>query len=112
MCGEYTESGIQVALSSGSPPRVWGIPKLKAMVEKMCRITPTCVGNTIKEDDKMLNKEDHPHVCGEYFDIVRKSLSPQGSPPRVWGIPAADARNALTYRITPTCVGNTRLAPS
>ena len=49
MCGEY---GVRVNLidpSGGSPPHVWGIPILRAGISHDTRITPTCVGNTLKD---------------------------------------------------------------
>ena len=46
VCGEYAVTVVSYAHDLGSPPRVWGIPRLGYPVD--------------------LITGDHPHVCGEY----------------------------------------------
>ena len=52
----------------------------------------------------------HPHVCGEYDSGNIEELTFDGSPPRVWGILAAENAAKAAQRFTPTCVGNTPLS--
>ena len=49
----------------------------------------------------------HPHMCGEYYDLVGVPVPVIGSPPRVWGIRMGRASNHTRPRFTPTRVGNT-----
>ena len=65
---------------------MWGIPEIKAYLDKNNRITPTHVGNTNKEGRKAILNEDHPHACGEYTDNCYYIDDIEGSPPRMWGI--------------------------
>ena len=49
----------------------------------------------------------HPHMCGEYYDLVGVPVPVIGSPPRVWGILLERNRTSASNRFTPTRVGNT-----
>ena len=73
------------------------------------RFTPTCVGKTPSDMMAFRKAAVHPHVCGEngYAHIIAVRL--QGSPPRVWGKPAARVCEYSSSRFTPTCVGKTRI---
>ena len=87
MCGEYITILLSMAVILGSPPRVRGIPEKAGEVVMKIRITPACAGNTeLDVLDKAL-AEDHPRVCGEYAWGKYAAHAPQGSPPRVRGIP-------------------------
>ena len=48
-------------------------------------------------------------MCGEYESSIKFPRFPSGSPPHVWGIRSLAMYEAGERRITPTCVGNTRL---
>ena len=72
-------------------------------------ITPTCVGNTEISEDQKMTYEDHPHLCGEHGRRGRVKCNHVGSPPPVWGTRRVVVDVVVTPRITPTCVGNTRL---
>ena len=49
MCGEYWRWRKYIWGGLGSPPHVWGIPRYISARFKSNRITPTCVGNTLKD---------------------------------------------------------------
>ena len=91
----------------GSPPRVWGIRVCTLRVVCCQRFTPTRVGNTHLREMSSRPSPVHPHACGEYCACVTTCAHYTGSPPRVWGIPAAVSRNDSVSRFTPTRVGNT-----
>ena len=94
----------------GSPPPVWGTQLVLAVGKHEHRITPTCVGNTWSIANRQKKQEDHPHLCGEHRkSIVFLSENP-GSPPPVWGTQKTCSLFCSYFGITPTCVGNTRLA--
>ena len=95
----------------GSPPLAWGILRGLKMLDFIARITPTCVGNTFVSRRNHYGKQDHPHLRGEYLICYIHNLSFEGSPPLAWGILSDNPTKAHIIRITPTCVGNTPLAP-
>ena len=49
MCGEYILQRDVGHGEKGSPPHVWGIRKHSPLFRSPSRITPTCVGNTLKD---------------------------------------------------------------
>ena len=71
------------------------------------RITPTYVGNTLRDPVLPDAIKDHPHLRGEYSYIIRAIASQAGSPPPTWGIPVSPTAARIPARITPTYVGNT-----
>ena len=107
VCGEYLGHPVWPCILIGSPPRVWGIRHESRKETFGVGITPTCVGNTWPPFVALWFIQDHPHVCGEYLQALPLACGYQGSPPRVWGIPAVKSSLSLSVRITPTCVGNT-----
>ena len=107
MRGEYHWRKLQGVGTEGSPPLAWGIPGEVGSLLKSVGITPTCVGNTENQILAELEREDHPHLRGEYGGLLCWILFWKGSPPLAWGI-RRDIDNCLCWlRITPTCVGNT-----
>ncbi len=108
VCGEYSMPGDVFCCLSGSPPRVWGILPHVVSQHVAHGITPTCVGNTSRSCCVSRRRWDHPHVCGEYGNLLARLYSTRGSPPRVWGIPRLQSEGLGSGGITPTCVGNTR----
>ena len=110
MRGEYVIVQTFRPVQKGSPPLAWGILNFKIGIAVKVRITPTCVGNTRREACKELVARDHPHLRGEYkqgFDLM---ITREGSPPLAWGIQDRFGAASVVTRITPTCVGNTKLA--
>ena len=65
------------------------------------------MGNTFLCLACAASRSVHPHVCGEYVEIVGGCGRYRGSPPRVWGIHVRPIADCPYLRFTPTCVGNT-----
>ena len=107
VCGDNLLSAVHVALSPGSPPRVWGQPISKSSVVDPTRFTPTCVGTTSALIPYTQGSTVHPHVCGDNSIIPLSIIAPPGSPPRVWGQRQIPAALLAPSRFTPTCVGTT-----
>ena len=112
VCGEYNGTSSLNTFGSGSPPRMWGIPKAFSLPYRSRRITPTYVGNTVPVLHLLYGHEDHPHVCGEYSLSSIMAMILLGSPPRMWGIQLILPAPESEIRITPTYVGNTVKDPS
>ena len=91
----------------GSPPRAWGKRIPAKIVAVHTRLTPTCVGKTLKEILTQLSHMAHPHVRGENCTSRVSSDGMGGSPPRAWGKPSMQTATQLATRLTPTCVGKT-----
>ena len=64
--GEYIAFGIFAVYPLGSPPLAWGILFVSPIYALSDRITPTCVGNTGRSQDRCVLLRDHPHLRGEY----------------------------------------------
>src|SRR5690606_24165962 len=71
------------------------------------RLTPTCVGRTTCGTISPRENVAHPHVRGEDGGHDRDTGCERGSPPRAWGGPDAVNPPAVSWRLTPTCVGRT-----
>ena len=71
------------------------------------RFTPTCVGNTNIFARSCGSLPVHPHMRGEYGELLLSHQFHGGSPPHAWGIRRSSMRRHLRGRFTPTCVGNT-----
>lgn len=85
-CGEYTLPPYYALASTGSSPRVWGIPDHQPRGEWFRRFIPTCMGNTSGNIPVLTPGTVHPHVYGEYAPTAAEHAEQQGSSPRVWGI--------------------------
>ncbi|RZM14177.1 hypothetical protein LDELB18P2_0843 [Lactobacillus delbrueckii] len=107
--GEYAATDCEDYEKMGSPPLAWGILDLADVLDGAARITPTCVGNTLKPWEIFPNWEDHPHLRGEYCENCGYRFTTFGSPPLAWGILLAFRLVVAALRITPTCVGNTKI---
>ena len=86
---------------------MWGTPQSFNTIKINLRITPTCVGNTPATIAVLFRLKDHPHLCGEHLRTGWNWGPQKGSPPPVWGTPAASYESTIKDGITPTCVGNT-----
>ena len=73
------------------------------------RFTPTPVGKTWSRGRRSSAGEVHPHACGENTWHGPAHGYDVGSPPRLWGKPAADHPAERGGRFTPTPVGKTRI---
>jgi len=108
-CGEHSSSVVSGIALTGSSPRLWGTPSVRAGRRAILRFIPTPVGNTSLRLFQSVGETVHPHACGEHaIDILRKGTD-CGSSPRLWGtqLPAGDV--SVVYRFIPTPVGNTSL---
>ena len=86
-CGDNDWVGKAVAVSPGSPPRVWG--------------------QRVGGGEGVASESVHPHACGDNARMrVGKALT-FGSPPRVWGQRLPEVARLLDWRFTPTRVGTT-----
>ncbi|RZM16724.1 hypothetical protein LDELB18P1_0769 [Lactobacillus delbrueckii] len=107
--GEYLNQLHSPNSGKGSPPLAWGI-LIHAFRDLFnYRITPTCVGNTFFPKSHHSSEKDHPHLRGEYTTQSRSKPQTPGSPPLAWGIRTFQKRLGNEERITPTCVGNTKV---
>ena len=106
-CGEYI-SWVSLRMStSGSSPRVWGIPIGDAVHQMQGRFIPTRVGNTPRQAEPCPPIPVHPHACGEYRPASDSARYKAGSSPRVWGIRRRERQRVPGQRFIPTRVGNT-----
>ena len=107
MRGEYAMRLPMNSLTPGSPPLAWGILRGALYWRAKDRITPTCVGNTGKQDHLSSSRKDHPHLRGEYEIMTQVDKGAKGPPPLAWGILITAIEHRPNMGITPTCVGNT-----
>ena len=68
--GEYTRNSSGSADGSGSPPHTWGIRRVFLPDGRVDRITPTYMGNTHGNRNGCDSCVDHPHIHGEYFQVL------------------------------------------
>ena len=68
--GEYLLTVAALLDAIGSPPLAWGIPSSFFSTYSKARITPTCVGNTPAYNASQTGERDHPHLRGEYQNMV------------------------------------------
>ena len=71
------------------------------------RITPTYVGSTNPKYREKQGRQDHPHVCGQYYIMFIYLEANRGSPPRMWVVLDVYDSSSRGIRITPTYVGST-----
>jgi len=71
------------------------------------RAIPTCVGTTRGQRSHSPGGPGHPHVCGDYLQVLRKDNPRSGPSPRVWGLRGHPQRRGERPRAIPTCVGTT-----
>ena len=90
----------------GSPPRLWGAPRL-SLEQRVCRrFTPTPVGSARRYICSMLRYSVHPHACGERRMGMPVAAAMSGSPPRLWGARSRVNSAMSDLRFTPTPVGS------
>ena len=71
------------------------------------RITPACAGITQLREIAQDPLEDHPRVCGNYYNQAEGFAGARGSPPRVRELPEASTKSLSFFGITPACAGIT-----
>ena len=125
--GEDMTTGSNRDQSDGSPPRAWGGRDPTERVAPVVRLTPTCVGRTVRPRGHLGRRwltptcvgrtittrlrggstPAHPHVRGEDIERQRAEILAEGSPPRAWGGRAPARAAPFARGLTPTCVGRT-----
>ena len=66
VCGEHSDTALDIIYQEGSSPRVRGTPKAVPPRRIYGGIIPACAGNTLYIGAKSSEKRDHPRVCGEH----------------------------------------------
>jgi len=94
-----------ITKSRGSPPRVWGQHVAGRPARARHRFTPTRVGTAVSRTRPRGERQVHPHACGDSVGVCVPSLTPNGSPPRVWGQHGTNVSGFQVDRFTPTRVG-------
>ena len=85
VCGEKPFLAAELALMTGSPPRVRGKAFMKRYFSSYGGITPACAGKSHTLRFRIPRHRDHPRVCGEKLYRQPWSQLTMGSPPRVRG---------------------------
>ena len=84
VCGQYDFIKYEIAQILGSPPRMWVVLLNFFAKTSTLRITPTYVGSTNPKYREKQGRQDHPHVCGQYYIMFIYLEANRGSPPRMW----------------------------
>ncbi len=112
VCGYYGIITDLILCPKGSSPRVRVLPILPAQIVIVGRIIPACAGITTVYKCFHSNLQDHPRVCGYYFDQVALHQLELGSSPRVRVLPKPYCQKLELIRIIPACAGITVKNPS
>ncbi len=107
MRGEYKFTKRYSGRRNGSSPRAWGIRLFTLRELATWWFIPTCVGNTNLQSGIPDGVTVHPHVRGEYFNVMLNEQMSLGSSPRAWGIHNTFFLYYANFWFIPTCVGNT-----
>ena len=105
VCGEKQKGAWAEGAVMGSPPRVRGKDPQRQFFRFTPRITPACAGKRSPSTTRRSWRGDHPRVCGEKVNSIKKKLLEMGSPPRVRGKAASDSADRTALGITPACAG-------
>ena len=72
VCGEQVPPQIEPLPKLGSSPRVRGIARLIAEGAPVTGIIPACAGNSFLQRGAQLGHKDHPRVCGEQSQPLKR----------------------------------------
>ena len=89
-CGDFADRNSASAPSTGTPPRVWGLPFPNGRQTSYVTV--------------------HPHACGDFSSSYLSITNSRGTPPRVWGLRLPRSASHHRYRYTPTRVGTSSLS--
>ena len=106
-CGENYFCAFKPSSVDGSPPRMRGKRKHRAIFRDAGRITPAHAGKTDTLLDIAGYAADHPRACGENDTLKDKNGRYLGSPPRVRGKHIVFNSANHLVGITPACAGKT-----
>ena len=104
--GERVISSGDVDILSGSSPRTWGTPSMRAVILNIKRFIPTHVGNAVPKAPGLPRLTVHPHARGEREEPLPTPVDGSGSSPRTWGTRRRRAHAVGHVRFIPTHVGN------
>ena len=107
-CGVYPRECQWGRWRPGSSPRVRGLLGGRHQADLGCRIIPARAGFTRVSASGAAGGPDHPRACGVYAGAPDCVLPPQGSSPRVRGLPERLSVVVLLPRIIPARAGFTR----
>ena len=85
LCGEKVATIATKKRAAGSPPPMRGKVSFEIAFGSTDRITPAYAGKSRRQGRKQLCTQDHPRLCGEKADMVRRMLKMGGSPPPMRG---------------------------
>ncbi len=105
VCGEKVVLVPAAEAAVGSPPRVRGKVKHRAIQRRNFGITPACAGKSAQLRRSRPLQKNHPRVCGEKAFSCAIWLPSRGSPPRVRGKDGNVSHLLRRNRITPACAG-------
>ena len=105
LCGEKTKSHCRFSSSKGSPPPMRGKVFEFPFSISVPRITPAYAGKRTGIPLSRLSRKDHPRLCGEKSNSLKKSKIGLGSPPPMRGKVLCSDRHVLEQGITPAYAG-------
>ena len=103
--GDWALVGQKPSAVCGSPPRAWGLAYQEPACYPIERFTPTGVGTGTFACASSSGLAVHPHGRGDWLFLLKLRVSPDGSPPRAWGLVRFGKRLLVSERFTPTGVG-------
>ena len=104
--GEYMSRFTNSSEMKGSPPHPRGIFIVPAAQFLYLRFTPASAGNILNYLVKIVRRQVHPRIRGEYMYLPRDLETFSGSPPHPRGISPLISSVLLTERFTPASAGN------
>ena len=90
---------------------MWGQVRGTKFLRSFRWIIPTRVGTSEYADDTYRCPQDHPHACGDKVCCSMTVKPSLGSSPRVWGQGKVGMYHQMRWRIIPTRVGTSAIAP-
>ena len=105
--GEDEKAKASGRLEKETPPRTWGRLVSRNVLVGAFRNTPTHVGKTPQQAQRLPRNKKHPHARGEDFCTTACAVPDTETPPRTWGRRVICAVEGITLGNTPTHVGKT-----
>ena len=105
VCGEKEQWLHHIIVLVGSPPRMRGKVAHSPVRAEGVGITPAYAGKRKKYLTSMMQRRDHPRVCGEKSVMAGNWTAHLGSPPRMRGKALATTGAWCIVRITPAYAG-------